>query len=430
MDRGQSSTPQLFHCPTCGASLPVPDAPSVRCEYCGSNVLVPAAYRAEKKPELGSISPQVMVHVSSASSEIPVSSGRGPLAGIIIFIVVASIVCVTIAGILSAAGVLTTGMLFGNVIEEASTQVAVSMPTSVVKGPTETPSPTPVPPLSVELIFGGEGSGAGKFDDPRYIAIDPDGNIFVADYQDGRIQKFDPSGKFLQLIAVQPDRNEYTLVRDMAADYRSKLLVARGGDVLIYAASDGTPAGSIPGQFPDLSHDKLVIDLANNLYTMNPTSGADAMVKYDPQGNVLWSNGDLLAGIIQRNKPHNIDVINVDGMGNIFLLNNIGHEIYKFDTDGKFVDRFGSEGKEPQQFDSPGPMNVDSLGRVFVLDHGEGGYILKVFDNNGSYLKSIPWPDEITYPRMFIFDLSGKLYTVTNTSQVARMSLLPNVFGD
>jgi sugar lactone lactonase YvrE/DNA-directed RNA polymerase subunit RPC12/RpoP len=430
MDRGQSSNPQLFHCPTCGASLPAPNAPSVRCEYCGSNVLVPAEYRTLQKPEPVSISPQVMVHVSSASSESPVSSGRGPLAGIIIFIVIASIVCVTIAGILSAAGVLTTGMFFGNAIQEASTQVAVSLPTAVVKGLIEAPSPTPVPPLSVELIFGGEGTGAGKFDDPRYIAIDPDGNIFVADYQDGRIQKFDPNGKFLQLIAVQPDRNEYTLVRDMAADYRGRLLVARGGDVLIYTASDGTLTDSISGQFPDLNHDKVVVDLVNNLYAMNPTSGADAMVKYDPQGNVLWSNGNLIEGIVQRNKPSNIDVVNVDGLGNIFLLNNIGHEIYKFDTNGNFVDRFGSEGEEPQQFDSPGPMNVDSEGRVFVLDHGEGGYILKVFDNNGSYLKSIPWPDEVTYPRMFIFDLNGKLYTVTNTSQVARMSFLPSVFGD
>ena len=56
--------------------------------------------------------------------------------------------------------------------------------------------------------FGAKGSGPGQMDDARYVALDADGNIWTADYQDGRVQQFDPSGKFLQLIQVPPDKND------------------------------------------------------------------------------------------------------------------------------------------------------------------------------------------------------------------------------
>jgi hypothetical protein len=40
------------------------------------------------------------------------------------------------------------------------------------------------------------------------VTLDSEGNLWAADYQDGRVQQFDPSGKFLQLIQVPPDKNE------------------------------------------------------------------------------------------------------------------------------------------------------------------------------------------------------------------------------
>ena len=42
------------------------------------------------------------------------------------------------------------------------------------------------------LSFGEEGTGPGMLKDPRAIGVDRNGNIYVADYSDGRIQIFDP----------------------------------------------------------------------------------------------------------------------------------------------------------------------------------------------------------------------------------------------
>lgn len=425
MSRYSSSQPQLFHCPTCGASLPVPETASVRCDYCGSNVLVPPEYRSQKASQSSAIPAQVSVHIGSPDSIRPgAKSSSAAITRILMLMIVITVVCLAVGGALSAAGVITTSALFGSVVMNEQAEKPLQMPTASSLPPTEAPTPTPPPPVSVELLFGGEGSGPGQFDDPRYVAVDPDGNIFVGNYQDGRIQKFDPDGKFNLLIQVEPDRNGYTLVRGMAADYRGRLIVARGGDLLIYQTSDGSLIGTLPGQFPGLIHDQVAADPANFLYAVNTGGGSQGLVKYDPEGSLLWEKANLLEGIVPKNKPNRVDQIAVDGLGNIFVLNSIGHEIIRFNAQGVFQDRFGSEGSEPQQFDNPGPFVVDGKSRLFVLDLFEG-YILKIFDQNGTYLKTLPWPKELTFPRMLLFDAQGELYTVTNSNQVARMAILP-----
>jgi DNA-binding beta-propeller fold protein YncE len=45
--------------------------------------------------------------------------------------------------------------------------------------------------------LGSLGSGNGEFNDPKDVALDRKGNIYVVDAGNNRIQKFDPSGKFL-----------------------------------------------------------------------------------------------------------------------------------------------------------------------------------------------------------------------------------------
>ena len=45
--------------------------------------------------------------------------------------------------------------------------------------------------------FGSKGAGKGKFDLPVGVAIGPNGEIYVADYNNGKIQKFTESGVFV-----------------------------------------------------------------------------------------------------------------------------------------------------------------------------------------------------------------------------------------
>ncbi len=426
MEREIEPTPRQFHCPNCGAQLPPPDAPSIRCQYCGTVVLVPPEYLPHEEPKIAEV-PKVVVRFSGDEAA-STPKNTNPFLGLIAGIVILITICGIGGAILSATGVITTSAIFGSMVSNTASQTGGTSPTAIQPKPTIIPTPTLVPPILVDLVFGGEGSGPGQFVDARYVAVDRDGNLFVGDYSDGRIQKFDPLGKFLQLINLEPDRNGNTILRDLSSDYRGNLFAARGGDLLVYNMENGSMTDTIPGRFPDLIHDMVAADPANNLYAVS-TGGGETLLKYDPAGNILWVKEQVLDGIIPKNQPSGIHDLAVDGLGNSFILNQHGYEIYKFDNQGTFLDRFGSKGKEIQQFFSPGPIAVDGKGRIYVLDSVQG-YVLKIFDNNGSFLKVVNWPEELTFPRTLVFDVQGSLYTVTNTNQVARMKIRPEEFDE
>ena len=45
--------------------------------------------------------------------------------------------------------------------------------------------------------WGTHGDGPGQFDMPWGIAVDSDGSVYVSDWRNDRVQKFDPDGRFL-----------------------------------------------------------------------------------------------------------------------------------------------------------------------------------------------------------------------------------------
>lgn len=154
MTSKSASSPQLFHCPTCGASLPVPDTTTVRCEYCGSNVLVPAEYRSGKETDRSGHAKPVSVHISSDVFEPSASSRRSPLTGIVVFVIVTALVCFITSAVLSATGVFTLAGLFGSSILDETITNPVHVPPATFVIPTVAPSPTPFSPLKVDLLFG------------------------------------------------------------------------------------------------------------------------------------------------------------------------------------------------------------------------------------------------------------------------------------
>ncbi|HNT36741.1 MAG TPA: hypothetical protein PKH07_17265, partial [bacterium] len=64
-------------------------------------------------------------------------------------------------------------------------------------------------PAKLELLasWGGAGSGDGQMNLPRGLALSPDGNLYVADSRNHRIQAFDSSGKFLFQWGTAGDGN-------------------------------------------------------------------------------------------------------------------------------------------------------------------------------------------------------------------------------
>jgi outer membrane protein assembly factor BamB len=396
MPEKNTSTPQLFHCPTCGASLPVPDAASVKCEYCGSNVLVPPEYHAKDDSQY-----------DWSAAELQRGTQRSAIGTIITIVVALVIIGAVVTVILVATGIFATMGFVSSAISSTTLPGIEVLLTS-----------TPVSRASKGLEFGGEGSGPGQFNDPRYIAVDLDGNIYVADYDSGRVQKFDPSGKFIYLINVEPDRNDNILIRGMATDYAGKLYIVRGGDILIYNAADGSHTGTIPGDSPATYYDALAISPANELYALHDTASGQDLIKLDQSGQVLWRQVDIVQQVDKKARASTLKLA-VDGLGNTFILNQLENQVYRFGPDGTYNDRFGSKGENPGQFRIPTNIAVDGKGRVYITDANK----IHVFDENGTFLETLLEGSPAGVFRAIVFDVQGNMYAVTTNNLVIKYML-------
>ena len=58
----------------------------------------------------------------------------------------------------------------------------------------------------------------------------------------------------------------------------------------------------------------------------------------------------------------------MDSSGNVYVVDTENHRVQVFDTNGKFIAKWGSDGSGDGQFLSPMGIEVDTAGRVYVTD--------------------------------------------------------------
>lgn len=76
--------------------------------------------------------------------------------------------------------------------------------------------------------FGGAGAELGRSSCPRSIALDPDGNIHVADAGFNNVQIFNPAGQLLMPVGRfghDPGRGNYAMIAAIAVDEKRNLFV-------------------------------------------------------------------------------------------------------------------------------------------------------------------------------------------------------------
>lgn len=423
-----SSDPKLFHCPTCGAALPPPgDVASVRCEYCGSNVLVPAEFRSQPKEtgaqtyNAGQYGQAVVIDLRGVAGEAGEAASRSSrsVGGLVLALVIACVTLTIVGVVLASAGVFSSVAMVNQVVEQfIPPQVTagpnILLPTEIGIFAADTPEPAAPSFYEQVLQFGAKGTGPGQFDDARYLAVDPEGNIYTAEYTDGRMQKFDPSGKFVALVNVPPDDQEYTMISDLAADYAGHIYVARRGDILIFNAADGAQAGSIPGSFPDTWYETVVVDPSNTLYAFHTSAGELDLIKMDASGQQIYRKPQVTEGLVKKTEISSVDKMAVDGLGNIYMLDSSQYQVYKFDKEGNFLDRFGGKGDGPGQLNNVADLAVDGQGRIYVLNQ-DG---IEIFDNNGAALKLIPGDEYEGWAFDIQLDMQGNIYLITNAGKV------------
>ena len=374
---------QTLKCPSCGAPVEVDDqttARTVRCPFCSNTVVVPEAYRRQEAPP---------VRISFGSQ-----GARPARTGLLLLVPI---------GIIVFVGVVIAVIAF------SVSRSARSTITHVVNIPPFPNIPGFTPPGSkdaanafatVAMQFGSEGTGPGYFTDARSIAVDGEGRIYVGEYSGGRVQVFDPAGKFITQWTADPEMP----LRGLAADRKGTVYVVQRGEIKKYEGPTGQPLGKVA--FADNGFDDVVTLPDGGLLAAWTRATGDHIVRFDSGGRTTLTLQKAISG---QTRHAELDMrLAADGIGNIYALGSFNNAVFKFSPDGRFQTRFGSDGDQPGQFRAPDAIAVDNQGRVYVADF-KG---VQVFDPNGRYIDTF---DVKGAASGMVFNDKNELFIVART---------------
>jgi tripartite motif-containing protein 71 len=276
-------------------------------------------------------------------------------------------------------------------------------------------TPGAVPARVADMFRGGNGVGTGKFDSPSGIAVDPNGNILVADTGNGRIQKFSSSGTSLSTIGAKgTGPGQLGLPRGIAIDRAGNIYVADASNQRVQKlAPNGTLIAEwAPGLY---GPGRIAIGPDDSIYVAD--QGLFRIVKLSPDGRVLtiWGSKGNADGQFADDAA-----VAVDPTSNkVYVADPINSRIQVFDSGGKFLTKWSVP--EWRQLSGFEDLAIDSqTGRLYASSAHLNRVL--VFDLNGTRLGSLTPkpPDKLDAPsglalfnrKLYVLNMTGNRVSV------------------
>jgi len=252
-------------------------------------------------------------------------------------------------------------------------------------------------PLSVEtpagelgtgqfiLQWGSQGSAAGQFEEPADVAVDGEGNVYVADLGTKRVQKFDSNGEFLAAW----EGGDEPFVEPLA------VAAGPGGEVWVLDSytnwvhrfdGEGKWQGKVGGPESGFFHPRgLVVDEGGVLYVAD--TGTSRVVKYSKEGLKIGEIGEIGrrgSGPGELNGPVGL-AIDEDGL--LYEADVDNRRLQVLERDGTYVRAWGipeSHTAEGHHVAVSGEwVYVTDLPRHRVLVYGKLGELIGGWGREG-----------------------------------------------
>jgi len=213
--------------------------------------------------------------------------------------------------------------------------------------------------VHVQILEGKEGDAPGQYKEPRGIAIDSEGNIYVADFRNYRIQRFDRLGTFVTAWGEAGERT---------GQFKDPCGVAVGMDGQVYVA--------------DTFNNRIQVFDGNGKYILHFEGGF-----YAPRG------------------------IAVDEKGRIWVADSGNGVVKLFSGKGEQLKLIGKRGQGKGEFGGPNSIAIDSKGKVYVADTGNRR--VQVLDGEGNYVSEFKvdgWQQGVFNEPYLDVDERGDIY--------------------
>lgn len=213
------------------------------------------------------------------------------------------------------------------------------------------------------------------FVNPRGMATDNEGYIYIADTSNDQIQKFTKDGHFIKKWGVYGD-----------ADGQMKL----PGDIVFYRRG----------------------------YVYVSDTGNHRIQKFTTAGTFVaaWTGENAAGG--RFNQPKGLAM---DHQGFLYVSDTLNHRIVKLTDDGRFVTAWGEKGNDPGEFNAFKGIAVDNRGYVYIIDEAIVGNRIccriHKFTDTGVFVEkwlSENYPEEYDFASATGIDITenGRLFLI------------------
>ena len=244
------------------------------------------------------------------------------------------------------------------------------------------------------LKWGSFGSGDGEFDFPGGVAVSPEGDVYVVDCGNDRIQKFTSDGKFINKWgSTGSGDGEFLMLESGRPDWLSQGAITIDELGYVYVQdihncriqkfdSDGQFLLSWPvncTEPPWRGPTGIDIGADGNLFVADTHGGFVHIYSTDGQFIATWSvrNGN-------EDGPWGVFI---DRNGFIYVTSAGQNHIRKYDRRGTKVDKWGSGDSLPGWFQNPLGIVTDEDGNIHIADSYNSR--IQKFTPQGEYISEI-----------------------------------------
>lgn len=240
-------------------------------------------------------------------------------------------------------------------------------------------------PKLIRIIGAGRGAGPGQMDGPEGLSRDANGDLYVTDEHNLRVNVFDAEGKYLRSWPVPQDLQCILVWQDRVYVSQNKR-----NYIAVYS-KDGVEKFRIGHEafFPRV----LYVTIPGAVLSL-----VVLMAMRKPKASLLATGGFLLlAGIgsaadyVRHEQPGEFRLPDCIALSpdqkELYISDRMNNRIQVTDLEGRFRRMFGRTGSAPGELLDPKQLAFDPDGNLWVAD--SGNHRLQVFTRDGALLKVV-----------------------------------------